>query len=493
MKTKLIFFIISVSITLSSFSQNKNDSLSPLNKLKFTIDSLKKDKTLKNEQWSFCVKKIDNDSLICKYKSDTGLIPASTMKVITTIAAIKILGEEFRFKTFLGYDGKINKDSILKGNIFIIGGGDPTLGSCRFGSNDSLVLSHWTEIIKNKGIKKIDGNIIANADFFKDSIIPASWDTADIGNYYGAGCAGLNFNENSYNIYFKSGKYIGDATSIVSVSSEISNIKFINNVKTGNKWSGDNVIIYSHPYSDEIRCEGTIPFGAKKFIVKGSVPDPAYFCAFQLYKTLAANKITISGNATTTRKNKNLKSDNLIIIDTIYSPSLKEIIKETNLKSVNIFAEALLKMCGKIKYNYGSTTKGISAILDYWKSRGVNLNNLIMKDGSGLSASNRVSANQFVEILIAATKEPFFQTFYESLPVVGQSGSIKNICKNSQADGNVRAKSGFMKNVRAYVGYVDTKSKQQLAFSFLVNNYECTPAEMKKKIEKIIMLMAELY
>ena len=487
---KITFILVFFNFCAFVNAQHFSDSITPILKLKSEIDSFKVDKAFAKAQWSFCLKNIENDSLICEYKCDSALIPASSMKVITTTASLGILGENFKFKTTLSYTGSISKDSTLNGNIFINGGGDPTLGADWSGSNDSIILSHWFYKIKKAGIKRINGSIISDARFFNDSIIPSKWDSSDIGNYYGAGSSGLNFNENSYDIAFKSSKKIGDSTSIAFIKPELPDFIIKNEVKSEKKGSGDNVIIYSKPYSKSIIARGTVPINSEKFIVRGSIPDPALFTAFQLYKKLIANNIFISERYSTTRLSKINDKIKQTPIDTIFSHILKIIVKETNLRSVNLYAETLLKMCGKVKYNEGSTEKGILAIKDFYKKN--DLANLVMNDGSGLSTSDRVSTNQFVEILINAKSQSYFNSFFESLPIAGESGSLKNIFKGSDAQGNIRAKSGFMSNVRSYAGYVNTKSGKQLAFSFIVNNYDCTPREMKKKFEKIMFLLVEL-
>jgi serine-type D-Ala-D-Ala carboxypeptidase/endopeptidase (penicillin-binding protein 4) len=121
----------------------------------------------------------------------------------------------------------------------------------------------------------------------------------------------------------------------------------------------------------------------------------------------------------------------------------------------------------------------------------LNTDGLFMEDGSGLSHFDAVSAEQFTKALAIMHKENLvFNDFYNSLPVAGRSGSIANICKGTEAEGNLCAKSGYMNRVRSYVGYVKNKKGELLAFAFLINNYTESSASIKRKIEKLLVALA---
>src|SRR3989344_4218230 len=191
-------------------------------KLNAEIETLKKDKALQHATWSICVMNTKKDTAIAEYNSHVSVVPASTLKIVTTAAALSILGSDFIFETQILYDGVFDSTSgILKGNIYIKGGGDPTLGSEYFkDKKDSLtVIEKWAIILKAKGIKKIEGAIIGDASIFEDNMIPAQWIWADMGNYFGAGACGLTYNDNKYKIFYKSGAS-GITTSINAIQPE---------------------------------------------------------------------------------------------------------------------------------------------------------------------------------------------------------------------------------------------------------------------------------
>ena len=141
--------------------------------------------------------------------ADKMLVPASNMKLISTGAAIHKLGPDYRFETAIGHDGTI-EDGVLNGNLYIIGGGDPTLGS-----KDSIavkleeVFEQWEKLVREAGIKKINGRIIGDGRAFEGMMEEPTWLWNDIGTYYGAGTTGLMFYENMQSFSVAAGDRVG--------------------------------------------------------------------------------------------------------------------------------------------------------------------------------------------------------------------------------------------------------------------------------------------
>lgn len=465
-------------------------------KVKAVVDEFKKDTAWRSASWGFSIVSAANGKTVAEHNSKQSLTPASSMKILTTGAAISILGSNHRFETFLEYQGTVNADGILDGNIIIRGGGNPCLGASRIPGYESFeTLMHgWSEEVKKTGIKQIRGKIIADDTYFEDALIPSSWAWNDIGNYYGAAASGLSINENIYRIHLSSGANTGDDVKIVKTAPEIPGLTFVNELKTGRPGSGDSAYIFGVPFTYLRYLRGTIPPGRKDFIIKGSLPDPALFLAISLEKRLKEKGIEVTASVATKRDllAKGEKFEGRINLMAKHgSPPLSDIIYHTNMQSINLYAEHLLKEIGKKIKNEGSTVAGIAAVTEFWRQRGLNTSEgLVMEDGSGLSHFDAVSAEQFTKALAIMHKENSFNDFYRSLPVAGISGSIAKICKGTEAEGNLCAKSGYMNRVRSYVGYVKNKKGELLAFAFIINNYTESPYAIKKKIEKLLVAIA---
>jgi D-alanyl-D-alanine carboxypeptidase/D-alanyl-D-alanine-endopeptidase (penicillin-binding protein 4) len=458
------------------------------------IETLKDDKALKHATWSIYVINSKTDSVIADYNSNVSLIPASTMKIVTTSAALGMLGSDYVFKTQLQYDGVLDTNSgILKGNLYILGGGDPSLESSYFKEKrDTLsTIEKWALILKAKGIKKITGAVIGDAEIFEDNIIPSQWIWGDVGNYFGAGACGLSYHDNKYIVNFKSGS-VGSKASVNSIQPAVEDLQFINDVSAGG--NDDSAFIYGAPYSLYRKAEGTIPPNKKNYEIEGSLPDPALACAQALEAALKNTGISISEKSTTVKRlkesnvYKNAPRKNLYAY---YSPTLDKIVYWTNLKSINLYAEHLLKFISYKKTGFGTEAKGTELVMNYWKDRGVDMGGFTMTDGCGLSRANVITTKTETQILVKMIKDKNFDAFYKSFPIAGKSGSLGNFCTGTSAENNLRAKSGYINQARGYTGYVKNKKGDLLCFSVIVNNYECSPTEMKRKLERLLVAVAE--
>lgn len=485
LKAICVFMILHSNVVFSQKSTSK---------LYQEIKKLEADNTLLHGTWSLCVMPVSKDTIIAEHNSVTSVIPASTLKIVTTATALSVLGKDFRFETKLQYDGILDTTTgTLKGNLYITGGGDPTLESAYFKDKDDTLSTtdKWANYLKQKGIKKIEGAIIGDESIFEDNALPPQWVWADIGNYFGAGACGLSYADNKYRIYLKS-EATGTITSIVKTEPLVESLQFTNTITAGG--NGDNAFIYGAPYSYYRKLQGTIPANKNNYDIEGSLPDPALFCAQSLQKSLNAIGVIVTQKSTTVRVLKEFGTyadTPKKTVFTNYSPPLSDIVYWTNLKSNNLYAEHLLKYIAYKEKGLGQTIEGTEIVTNYWQRKGVDVSGFFMNDGSGLSRSNVITTKTQVEILRLMAKDKNFKSFYDSFPVAGKSGSLGSLCEGTFAENNLRAKSGYITRARGYSGYVKNKKGELLCFSVLANNYECSPSEMKKKLEKILVAIAE--
>ena len=318
---------------------------------------------MQHATWSICVMNTKKDSAIVDYNSHISVVPASTLKIVTTAAALSILGSDFKFETKIQYDGTLDTiTGILKGNVYILGGGDPTLESEFFKDkkDSSTIVQKWAAQLKAKGIKSIEGAIVGDASIFEDNMTPTQWIWGDMGNYFGAGACGLSYHDNKYTAKFKSGA-AGTETMITSVEPAVDNMVLVNHVTSGG--SDDNAFIYGSQYSNYRTVQGTIPSNKTDYEVDGSLPDPAYFCARQFEIALRKAGIKISKPTTTVRaeRDSDLTEKKVADAKTIeydvkkrttlfstFSPTLEKIVYWTNIKSLNLLVSIQLRQLIKI-------------------------------------------------------------------------------------------------------------------------------------------------
>lgn len=320
----------------------------PLERLQKLVDSVQNDPEIRNGVVAVSIRSTQTGEYKLQYNANKSVNSASVLKLVSTASALSVLGTNYCFQTFLEYDGVI-VDSVLQGNVYIRGTGDPSFGSARIGSSVDLISKFFAQKIKNYGIKKIEGNILGDGSVFSVNTLSDSWIWGDIGNYYGAGINGLNINENLYSVYFKQSKRVGDFAPITKTIPEIPNLKNINKVTVAERGSGDNVLLYSTPFSTTVLSEGTIPAGENEFSVKGAIPDPPTFFAYQVQKNFVLiggmiDKPTISLQNYKTSEGYYPKQR--YVVFNYDSPTLSSLVKDCNFHSINLYADAFLKSVG---------------------------------------------------------------------------------------------------------------------------------------------------
>lgn len=461
--------------------------------LKAELNNLLLDADLKNASISFSAVDLTTKQVVAELNPNQSLVPASITKLITTATALEILGANFQFTTSLYYNGTIDTlTKTLNGNIVIKGGGDPAFGSNRYEKHYGAFMNKWALAIKALGIDSIHGKVIGDASYFNEQMIPSTWIWGDLGNYYGAGPSGLSIYENTCTIEFISGNNNGDSTFISCIKPFVPDLEIENLVKSTTTQK-DESYFFGGPYQNNKMVKGGIPLNKKDFAVKSSLPDPAFLASFELSNELINQGIKVSNPNSTSRMEKNaLSYKSKTLIDAIKSPRLIDLIKLTNHYSINLYAEHFMNQIGVAKYKSGDTESSTQATQEFWKQKGIDVSGMYLNDGSGLSRFNSFSSKQLVAILIFMKQSKNYEMFYASLPIAGKSGTISSIGIGTAAEGKIHAKSGYMTRARSYGGYCTTRSNKEIAFTLMVNNYNCSPQVMKKKMEKIMIKLAEI-
>lgn len=445
------------------------------------------DSAFRNAGVSICIRDIESGRVLAQHNKNMALTSASVMKLVTTGVALEILGPDYRYFTRVGTVTvrRINKTKVY---IVIKGGGDPTLGSEYFSDHYGDFITEWAEaIIRETGLKEIDGCVIADASVFAYHPVAPGWSWADIGNYYGAGVHGLSAYDNMYRILFKTGGE-GSKPEIFNIEPDIPELTITNDLKAyGNR---DNGYIYLEPYGKNAFIKGSIPVWKDTFALKASISDPPQLLANQLNKKLRELGVKISEPPLTLR-NFNPDPDRLgsSSINTLTeSPPLSEIIHVTNRESVNLFAEALVWTLDYVNTGYEGAylNGGLKVIKEFLESKSVSTTGLYMMDGSGMSRSNAISSDFISSYLAYMDSEArYTEIFKESLAIPGE-GTLEPYFLDPVFKGNLSAKSGTMTRARNYAGYLTTKSGKRLTFGVLSNNYDCTTTQVTRKVEALL-------
>jgi len=404
---------------------------------------------------------------IRSYESERSLAPASTVKLLTSITALEVLGYDHKFVTTLTIQGTVIKGKLI-GNVILKSGGDPTLGASDFKNHYGDFVNEWVEAIKAEGITEIDGRVLIDDTALEGDRNAGSTALNDVGNYYGAGAPGFSFMDNEFTVFFTTGG-VGTASVVVKTEPVLpDSIELVNEVIAGNK-SGDNVIIYSLDGGNQVFLKGELPANKMGFQVRGAIPDVSRFAQAYLQKAIENEEISITG----VEKNGPLYMNSKELVRT-KSPALIEILKVLNKKSVNSYADVLLKHIGKASGRAATFEGGAEAVKAYWKEKGLDTNGIYIEDGSGLSRKNNITARFMTGVLQSQVED---EQVNKMMNEASLSSSVKSMWGEA-FKGQIQAKSGYIGRVMAYGGYI-IRDGEKHPFYLTVNNFSGSASGMR--------------
>lgn len=455
-----------------------------------TVRRVAQDKALQHATLSVSLYNITTGKHLYGYDDQRSVAPASVAKLITTGAGFALLGADFRFTTRLAMRGEVDRDGVLHGNLYIIGGGDPLLGSYRYRQTTADTLfAQWTSALRKRGVRRIDGRVYYNTTVFDDQPLHDSWAWGDIGNYYGAGVSGLNFHENMYFVHFNPGDRVGTPATVARTNPKNIELQEVNRVTTAAAGSGDNVIVYGDPASTRRLYTGTVPLGKRDFGVRAALPNPARTCADLFASYLRTHGIGVSLGAEEAR----VTPDSLRTVMDYRSTPYRTLAQYVNHTSNNVYAECIFKYMGYRSYGQGSYRNGRRAVMEYLRSKAIDTGGVRLVDGSGLSRVDGLTADFLCRFLATMSQEPFFDDYLASLSQVGESGTARNLLPSVPQGVTVRAKTGSMTGVKSYAGYITTGAGEMLAFAIICNGYGCSNREATDLLNSILSKIVNVY
>lgn len=402
---------------------------SPLAQLRHSIDSLVDDPKFANAQIGLLIVNPATGDTLYSHNAGKLFMPASNQKILTSAVALSVLGPDYRYRTVIARRGAMN-DTILNGDLIVIGRGDPTLSDRVYGSavREMGVIA---DSIKAHGVRRVTGSMRQGGNAFPDSIYGYGWEWDDISGESGAPVDELLFNEGMV--------------------------------------------------QRAARIDG------RDTVIAVATRTPGYVYLSALYSALAQRGVRVNGML-------DLAIDSLATpVDTVYafsSPPLREILKYFLKPSQNQIGEALLKTVGLERNGIGSADSGAEVVAEKLRQWGVDSTQFVVYDGSGLSRHDLVSPETIVKVLTAMQKDTAFSAYYDAFPVAGVDGTIRGRMKGTAAENNLRGKTGTIEFVRSLSGYVDDADGERLVFSFLSNHFTTPVSEITRAQDAVGALLA---
>lgn len=442
------------------------------------------------------------DAVLESQSGDMNLTPGSTQKLFTTWIALDLLGGDRTYATELFRSGTVS-GGVLKGDLIVRGGGDPSFGGAQFGPEHGVdaVFNSWAKALKAAGIQRIEGCVLGDGAYLtEEGPHPAGlWE--DAGNYYAGTVSGLSFNDNLYQAKFSGASSPGKAVAFQGASPIHTGIdRFDNRLRTGPADGTDSAyILGGFPASARV-LRGTYPAGRMPFTIKGSLPNPAWTCA-RVFRDFLASK----GIASLPPAGKHACGDSLALPNHApvagaeavpgarhISPPLRELVRIVNQKSDNNFAAQVLALIGKGAGRSGDYRGGLESVNGWLAGHGFDLRRIHLKDGNGLSRYNWIAPSQTSLLLAQAFRHKDYPEFRASL--VGSPGAANKIDRYGPGwEGRLYVKTGTLEGVSALAGYLKADSGKWIAFSVAANNFEAQNGDAQKYFGPLLKRWAAKY
>ena len=436
--------------------------------------------------------------VVAQREAGRRMVPASNLKLITTGTALHALGPDFRFETEIGYTGEVDADGTLHGDVYIVGGGDPTIGVAdTVAVKPDALFWRWKSLLKDAGISRIDGRIIGDGRAYEGHLENQSWSYDDTGTYYGAGCNALSFYENAID-YVVSAGVEGEPVKVTQRYPETPWMHFGNLTSTGPKGTGNSLYLYTTDLAPYAEMRGTFAVDRKQKVEHFANKYGALTCAYYFWQNLRGTGWAVSGGYADIDRNGYVRGRDFVpadkagtpkVVGKSESPALSRIVRLTNVLSDNFYAEAIFRQMGERASGvavYDSCRVAVADVLEDLVPGG--LEGLRLEDGSGLSRLNTVSPAFLASFLRSMTRSRGFNAFLASLPKPGE-GTLAGLLPKLPADrkARVRVKSGSMDGVLCYSGYIlDESGNPKFVFSLMVNGATAKTAVLRDTLGTLI-------
>lgn len=447
------------------------------------LQSAVKDPIVKPQGTGIMIRDLQSDEILFQLNPDLPLVPASNMKLFTTVAALNILTPEYTFETKVYRSGDVS-GGVIDGNLLLVGGGDPFLVPEQ--------LWQLAQKVAATGIRKVSGDLIVDSSFFDSVPVPdPDWNRLGKSTWYSAPMCGLSYSFNVVTVTLKPGEKPGAPPQVI-LDPPDSHFSIVNNGTTGaaKTKSTMSATISETDSSSIVTVRGSIPLKGSPKSYRTQIKHPDLFAGGAFRALLAQNGVTVTG---VLRAGKRQGTEKQVAI--IESQTLSHILMGANKFSNNFMVEQILKTIGAETYSSpGSTISGARAVKEFLKEVGINTNGFFMNDGSGLSRKNRVTPRQLADCMRFVLRDSTFAPeLLNSLPVAGIDGTLRKRFKSDARSRLIRAKTGLINNVSCLTGVVDGRQGKGFVFSIMVNKSQNQHAAAKALQDKILKILLDAW
>ena len=489
------------------------------------VDAALADSRASKAFWGILIADRDTGETLYELNADKFFTPASNAKIFTSALVFSTLPRDFRFHTTLETAGQLGADGRLVGDLILVGHGDPDFSNRKFpyagkiereGATDAPLVEMVEKAVA-KGLREVDGDIVADDSYFLYDPYPAGWSVGDLFFTFGAPISALAFNDDSFSIEVSPGAREGEAAGAI-VEPVAASGGFVHQISTGPSSGKPDFSVVRQPGQNFILLRGSIPVGHAPIKLDFAMTDPEETAADTLKQVLEARGIKVTGRVRVkhaepprpfdsasvpaggtvgllpepgTITGKPAQTVNTLVLADHLSPPLLESIGVTNKVSQNLHAELFLRTIAREKTGIGSTDAGLWVEQNFLKALGIEEGAVVLSDGSGLSRDDLVTPHAVIQVLRYVSQQPWGEDYIATFPIAGVDGTLENRMKDTAASGRVLAKTGSLEHVRAMSGYATTVHGEHLVFTIFGNNNSQHGHDATAAVDAIAVAMVE--
>ncbi len=464
--------------------------------------------------WGLQIARLDNREILFAHNAGKRFQPASNMKLLVAAAALDLWGPDHRFRTPVFLEGRLDDQGRVMGNLVLAGRGDPNPERRLYDPEEkdlpirdsSPFIEGIADQLEERGIRRVQGDIVADTTFFLDEPYGGDWEQEDMFWHYGAPSSALAVFENVFRISLSPGQASGDPA-VLEVTPPQQSPEVVSRVGTGRPGGKPDIRIGADRSGSRVTLLGSLPANRPPLTYALAVSEPALNAARYLKASLERRGIPVSGHPRVRALEPiEVLEDRKISLEKVRErqfvyPEQQQLASWRSLplidnlrilikSSRNLYGEMLLRGLGAEFAGVGSLQTGRQALEAFLEKAGIADEPLDFSDGSGLSRTNLLTPGSVVRLLHYMERHPRAEEFRDCLPVAGRDGTLKGRMKGTAAEGRVLAKTGTLKFVSSLAGYATSLDGTRMAFSIMANNTRSSPREARRAIDAICALMA---
>lgn len=409
-------------------------------------------------------------------EGDRFFVPASTLKLVTTAAALTELGPDYYMQTLILGTDPTDEYTTLQ----LLGAGDPSF--------EDAGVEQLAEQLVQEGVNQVDV-LYGNEALFPGEAVNPNWEWEDVQAGYGAPVNALilNLNEIGFSLHPQA---LGEPLRVVWEDPQQTIGWSIENYSTTVTADEPEFLRVGRELGRPVlRVWGQLIENSASEPVSIAEPHPGQAFLDALQGALMERGIVVQQTQLATPP----AEYSWQVLATVESPSLAELLKPTNQASTNVYAEALLKTLGAQSSDADDATEaGIEVVRQVLQGWGIDTDSIVMVDGSGLARKNLITPETLVEVLRAMARSPHADVYQDSLAIAGVTGTLRNRLQDTPAEGRLYGKTGAISRNFALAGYLNPDGDFPLAFSLFLNNVDIRGSEARRIIDDIVLLISQL-